>query len=94
MRYTDVMLRNFEGKKCQSTKYLPDISPSEEDRVVIVDSKYENRLDLVSYDMYGTTKYYWVIAQNSGIFNPLIVPVGTRLFIPDISRVRKLVGDL
>lgn len=59
-----------------------EVAENSTDTYFIVDTDHENRLDLVSYKFYGTPLLWWVIAEASDIFNPLIVPVGTVLRVP------------
>lgn len=63
---------------------MNDISFPErsDDSYHLVTAKDSNRLDLVSYQYYGTPLLYWVIAIASGIDDPLNVPEGTTLRIP------------
>ena len=42
----------------------------------------ENRLDLISYDYYGTTAYSWIIAYINGIEDNYTVWEGQTLMIP------------
>nr|DAY14378.1 MAG TPA: baseplate wedge protein [Caudoviricetes sp.] len=52
------------------------------DRIYEVEKEVENRLDLVSYKFYKTSRLWWVIAYASHIDNPFNIPVGTNLRIP------------
>lgn len=45
----------------------------------------ENRLDIISMSIYGTPRYWWVIALANDIIDPFDVPVGTELRIPLIE---------
>lgn len=43
------------------------------------------RPDMISYKVYGTVKYWWLIMAVNDIFNPLLdLYVGQRLIIPNI----------
>ena len=42
----------------------------------------ENRLDLISYDFYGTTSYSWIISYVNGIPDGFTVWEGQVLMIP------------
>lgn len=39
------------------------------DKLTLIEGKYENRPDLLSYDLYGTTDYWWVFM----ILNPDLI---------------------
>ena len=52
----------------QKSTYLgywnpPAISPSVTDTVIQVAHRHQNRPDLLSYDLYGTTRLWWVFAM-------------------------------
>ena len=36
------------------------VFPSGTDGLLVIQSKYDNRPDLLSYDLYGTTAYWWI----------------------------------
>lgn len=38
------------------------VFPNDLDTAYTVESKYENRPDLLSYDLYGSSKYWWVFS--------------------------------
>lgn len=65
-----------------------------DDKFYEVESKYENRLDLISYKFYGTPLLYWVIAEASELVDPQIVPVGTLLRIPNRQSLYGVGGKL
>lgn len=41
------------------------IFPDSFDEVYVIEQKYNMRPDLLSYDRYGTTKYWWVFAARN-----------------------------
>ena len=65
-----------------------------DDRFYEVESKYENRLDLISHKFYGTPLLYWVIAEASELSDPQVVPVGTLLRIPNRQSLYGVGGKL
>lgn len=84
---------NYEGVECLPSQPLQKIPYSKEDINFKVTIPCENRLDLISYQYYGTTKYWWVIAIASDISNPLTeVTNGKILRIPPISTIFTLKG--
>jgi hypothetical protein len=66
-----------------------------DDFVYTIENQYKHRPDLLSYDLYGTTKLWWVFVQRnmSVIKDPIydFVP-GTRIFIPKKSNLEKFLG--
>lgn len=48
----------------------------------IVDTKYENRLDLISYKFYNSASYSWILAYINEIEDAFTVRVGQVLMIP------------
>jgi hypothetical protein len=66
----------------------PGVFQAPTDRLVTVSAAVENRLDVLSYQLYGTPDYWWAIAQDSLLVDPLMeVPEGTQLRIPLKSRL-------
>lgn len=59
-----------------------------------VTPKDANRLDLISYRMYGTPLYWWAIAEASFIKDPFRVPTGTILRIPSPASLYSISGVL
>ena len=52
---------------------------------IIVQDYQENRLDIISYEMYGDSTYWWLIAMANKMIDPFIVIKGSALKIPPIS---------
>ena len=59
------------------------------DIIYYVENQYEHRIDLISAEMYGDSRYWWVIAQYNDILDPhgeiypgrmLVLPTKDRLF--------------
>ena len=73
------------GEEVQETYDRKVIKRSVKDRYHEVLPGEDGRLDLISYEYYGTPMYWWSIAQASGIHDPLSVKRGDRLRIPNIS---------
>jgi hypothetical protein len=83
-----------------SKGYLDVVSwrkiPAESDDVSFtVTSSYENRPDLLAYDIYGDVKLWWVFAaRNPSILkDPVfdLVP-GIIIYIPKMSSMKKTLG--
>ena len=62
--------------------------PSVNDRLHVV-KKYDTLWDL-SFDYYGNSKYWWVLADINDIINPFELTSNTNLIIPDIARINIL----
>jgi hypothetical protein len=63
---------------------IPSAIPVEEVPFYYV-SRQGDRLDTVSSAFYKTPKYWWFIARANNLVNgSLAVPVGTRLYIPNL----------
>jgi hypothetical protein len=70
--------------------------PAEPDDIrYTIDPQYNYRPDLLSYDMYDTTKLWWVFAQRNMnvIRDPIFdFKVGTTIFIPKKTSLFKMLG--
>jgi hypothetical protein len=60
-----------------------------------IENQYRHRPDLLSYDLYGTPKLWWVFVQRnmSTIKDPIFdfVP-GTKIYIPKNSSLKSVLG--
>lgn len=63
------------------------VDKAEHESTYIVGVETENRLDLISYRCYSTSKYWWVIALANYIIDPFDVPYGTVLRIPPLTQL-------
>jgi hypothetical protein len=64
---------------------LPKIPRSTADRLYAIESRYENRPDLLAHELYGTVKLWWVFALRNPdvIIDPLTdFTSGTKIYIP------------
>lgn len=71
-----------------------EISANINDKEIEIDSKYHQRPDLHSNDLFGTPRLWWVFAMRNK--NILIDPLddhksGTRIFIPSSSIIKGLI---
>ena len=82
----------YNGTYCKESHYIMDIPYKPTDKYLTVDTHYANRLDLVSYDYYGTVNYWYIIAIASNIHNPLDVPIGTVLRLPTLASLFTIKG--
>lgn len=70
--------------------------PAEQDDILYeVEPQYTYRPDLLSYDLYGTPKLWWVFAQRNidTIKDPIydLVP-GVSIYLPKITHLKRLLG--
>lgn len=61
------------------------IVETDQDSYITVDLINENRLDIVAYNAYGFSVYWWIIAHANNIIDPFDVPAGTVLRIPPLN---------
>lgn len=54
----------------------------------------ENRIDIVAYKLYGSASLYWVLCYMNNIVDPLVLPAGRVLYVPDISAVQQFPNPL
>lgn len=60
--------------------------PSEKDKLHTV-RDYDNLSD-ISFDYYGNSKYWWIIADINNIDNPFELLVNSNLIIPDLDSIK------
>lgn len=72
---------------------LATINGIDSETWTIVDDKYVNRPDAISYKFYGNAKYWWIIAARNEINDPFRgFYKGRTLKIPDYQAVKNLLG--
>jgi hypothetical protein len=72
-----------------------DVPSHSSDKLITLLGKYENRPDLLSYDLYGTTDYWWIfmIRNPNVIKDPIYDMVtGIQLYAPTSSRLVAVLG--
>lgn len=65
------------------------------DRLIEIEDRYENRPDLLSYDLYGTPDYWWIFyKRNLSVINDPIFDMkpGLIIFVPTNERLRNLLS--
>jgi hypothetical protein len=74
---------------------IPNIPPQVDDITLTINNNYENRPDLLAFDLYGDANLWWVFA----IRNPNIIkdPVfdmkpGTIIYIPKQTTIVQALG--
>jgi hypothetical protein len=72
-----------------------NIPATTDDLSFVLDSKYQNRPDLLAYDIYGDPNLWWVFAARnpSVIKDPVydMIP-GTVIFLPQASTIKSSLG--
>jgi alpha-L-fucosidase len=71
------------------------VSAENDDFLYTIEAQYTYRPDLLAYDLYGTTKLWWVFIQRNldVIQDPIFdfVP-GKEIYIPKNSSLKKVLG--
>jgi hypothetical protein len=84
----------------QSAGYLDVISwrtiPAETDDILFtVTNSYQNRPDLLAYDLYGDVGLWWVFAQRNPnvIQDPVFdLQAGVQIYLPKLSSMKTTLG--
>lgn len=66
-----------------------------DDREITISSKYVNRPDLLSYDLYGSPEYWWIFAvRNPNIIRDSIwdLVLDTKVMVPSDEYLRRVIG--
>lgn len=74
---------------------LPIIPKLLDDVLVTINATYEYRPDLLSYDLYKTSGYWWVFAaRNPNVIEDPIFDFksGIRIYIPKQTTIESIVG--
>ena len=71
--------------------------PAEDDDILyMIEPQYTYRPDLLAFDLYGTSKLWWVFAQRNmdTIKDPVfdIVP-GKQIYLPNPSKIKDALGE-
>ena len=88
-RYSNIkVLKDSENSRryYRASKY-PDIAFSDAD--IYIEAAFGDRLDIIAYDYYKSTEYYWVLlVANNLPGDSIFVPPGTQLRIPvDLDQI-------
>lgn len=80
-RYDIIQTQKKDKKQVYLQTYYPSIDNSEGDIYII--TSYEDRLDLISYDFWGSSEYWWMIATVNNLeCDSMYPPIGIQLRIP------------
>ncbi len=74
---------------------LRNIGFDSTDQPLVIDAKYNNRPDSLSFDLYGTPAYWWVFVLRN--MDALRDPIwdftsGKLIFVPSAARIKQLLG--
>lgn len=61
------------------------VEETDSDTYITVDNINANRLDIIAYNNYGYSTYWWIIALANNIIDPFDIPLGTVLRIPPLT---------
>ena len=71
--------------------------PAEDDDVLYtIEPQYTHRPDLLSYDLYGSPKFWWVFAQRNmnNIEDPVYdLEAGVSIYLPKKRNILRYLGD-
>jgi hypothetical protein len=94
MRYENVTILkdNLTNRRYYRGVKYPPVPYNDEDIYII--SVYGDRLDILSYDYYGTTDDYWIILTANNLpGDSLYVVPGTQIRIPSNTSDLKIAFD-
>lgn len=87
----------YDGKRIKATMGPIDLGFSPDgfiQPIYIVSEDKENRIDLISLEFYGASKFWWVIAYINRLEDPLNIPKGKTLVIPSLKGIRDFPNPL
>lgn len=73
----------------------PDLLTSEDDPIILIEPKYEYRPDLLSFDLYGTPRFWWVFQlRNMDVIKDPIwdLKSGMEIYAPSADSVKSRAG--
>lgn len=72
-----------------------ELEKSDEDDLIVVTDRYVERPDMLSFDLYGTTRYWWVfMIRNMDIIKDPIfdLQAGIEIYVPKRERLERELG--
>lgn len=93
-RYTNSStIKDSNGKRRKSTVIIPVPDPSSNDVYIQVTSA--ERLDLLAHKFYNDANLWYIIAAANGLGKgSLMVPINSRLRIPDSTTIQQQIETL
>lgn len=97
LNVTDLLIAEDDSVSGSVTFWeTPDFSeviPQSEDLLIEIDQRYLGRLDLLSYDVYGDSDLWWIIAlANDIVLIPTDVRLGMTVRVPPKNYVDALIA--
>jgi hypothetical protein len=97
-KHIDELLVESNGQERLIKKTLGPIDlgifPFNGTNLYTVSAAEENRIDIIAYKIYGSASLYWVLCYMNNIPDPLNVPAGTILYVPDINSIQQFPNPL
>lgn len=75
---------------------LPKLSQSVNDETYVINAKYAERPDMLAFDLYGSTRLWWVFAlRNPDLLKDPIrdFTAGLKIFLPSAENVKLISGN-
>lgn len=74
---------------------IRSVPAENDDYLYTIENQYENRPDLLAYDIYGNAKLWWIFVQRN--MNVLKDPIydfrpGVKIYLPKKSNLQKYLG--
>lgn len=70
------------------------IPASENDQLITISAAHNERPDLLSYELYGTPRYWWIFAirNQNVLFDPIYdFTAGTQILVPTKARLESII---
>jgi hypothetical protein len=74
---------------------LRDLPNEKDDILFEITNTYENRPDLLAYDLYQDARLWWVfsIRNKNKLKDPIYdMKAGTKIYLPKMSTIKKVLG--
>lgn len=84
----------INGKFIGLYRHRP-ITKHTDDQLIKILPKYNNRPDLLSYDLYGTPEYWWIFGvRNPNLIRDVIwdMVTGIEIYVPSADHLQKVIG--
>jgi len=70
-----------------------DVPLTDGDKYVVIDEGNQYKPDILSYQVYGTTRYDWAIMEINGVRSFLELQFGIRLRIPPLEEITSRIEE-
>lgn len=71
------------------------VPATSDDVLYTIETQYTHRPDLLAYDLYGSTKLWWVFSQRNpdSLKDPIYdLVAGLKIYLPQGPKLRKILG--